>query len=48
MTLCVKGQNLIDSEKTGFDRKGQLFLVKGCVFDRKMIGKTENDRQISS
>lgn len=47
MTSCVKGQNLIDSEEIGYDKTSQRFLAKGCVFDRKMIGKTENDRQIT-
>ncbi len=47
LTLRVKGQNPIDSEKTGYDIDGQPFLQKKYVFDKKMIGKTENDRQIS-
>lgn len=46
MTLHVKGQNVIDSPKTGCDKNGQLFLLKKSLLDKKMIEKTENDRQI--
>lgn len=46
LTFRVKGQNMIDSEKTGYDKKGQPFLAKKGVFDKRMIGNTENDRQI--
>lgn len=48
LTLRVRRQNLIDSVETGYDMDGQPFLQKNDVFDKKMIGKTENDRQISS
>lgn len=46
MTLRVKGQNVIDSQETGCDKNGQLFLRKKGFLDKKMIEKTENDRQI--
>lgn len=48
LTFRVKGQNMIDSIKTGYDKNSQLFPAKKYASDKMMIEKTENDRQISS
>lgn len=48
LTLRVKGQNVIDSVATGFDKASQSFRSKKIAFDKMILGKTENDRQIES
>lgn len=48
LTFRVKGQNMIDSTKTGYDKDSQLFPAKKDASDKMMIENTENDRQISS
>lgn len=47
LTLYVKRQNVIDSLQTGYYTSGQSFRQKKRRFDKKMIEKTENDRQIA-
>lgn len=46
LTLAVKRQNVIDSIATGYYRAGQSFRQNKKRIDKKVIGKTENDRQI--
>lgn len=47
LTLYVKRQNAIDSYGTGYYKIGQLFRQEMWAFDKKMLEKTENDRQIA-
>ena len=47
MTISVKRQNPIDFVQTGSYMAGQSFRQKRRRLDKKLIEKTENDRQVA-
>ncbi len=47
MTISVKRQNPIDFVQTGYYMAGQSFRQKRRRLDKKLIEKTENDRQVA-